>query len=64
MLVRINLFGGLFLAIIAILPYIVQSIVKIDTLYLGGTGILIIVAVILESMRQIKSQYLMRSYEY
>ncbi len=63
-LVRINLFGGLFLAIIAILPYIVQSIVKINTLYLGGTGILIIVAVILETMRQIKSQYLMRSYEY
>jgi preprotein translocase subunit SecY len=61
---RINFFGGLFLAIIAILPYVVQNIVKINTLYLGGTGILIIVAVILETMRQIKSQYLMRSYEY
>jgi preprotein translocase subunit SecY len=61
---RINLFGGIFLAIIAILPFIVQNIVKIDTLYLGGTGILIIVSVVLETMRQIRAQYLMRSYEY
>jgi len=60
---RINLTGGLFLSIIAILPFIVQNIIKINTIYLGGTGILIIVAVILETMRQVKAQYLMRSYE-
>ncbi len=64
LLYRINFSGGLFLGIIAILPFIVQAITKIPTLVIGGTGILILVSVILDTMRQIKSQLLMRSYQY
>lgn len=61
---RINLIGGIFLGLIAVLPFIMQAVTKIQTLAIGGTGILIVVSVILETMRQIKSQLLMRSYEY
>lgn len=61
---RINFSGGLFLATVAVLPFIVQAMTKIPTLVLGGTGILILVSVILDTMRQIRSQLLMRSYQY
>lgn len=61
---RINFAGGLFLGIVAILPFLVQSMTGITTLALGGTGILIVVSVVLETQRQIKSQLIMRSYEY
>lgn len=60
---RINLTGAAFLGLVAILPYIVQSLTKITTLFLGGTGILIMVSVIIETMRQIQAQLLMRQYE-
>lgn len=61
--VRITFVGGLFLAIIAILPYIVQAATNITTLVLGGTGILIMVSVIIETMRQINSQLVMHTYD-
>jgi preprotein translocase subunit SecY len=61
---RINLSGGLFLGIIAVLPFIIQAATKITTLVLGGTGVLILVSVTLDTMRQIRSQMLMRSYQY
>jgi len=60
---RITLFGALFLGLIAILPYIVQSVTKINTIALGGTGILIIVSVVIETMRQIQSQILTHTYD-
>ncbi|KKQ74622.1 MAG: Protein translocase subunit SecY [Berkelbacteria bacterium GW2011_GWB1_38_5] len=60
---RINLTGALFLGVIAVLPFIIQAITKINTLVIGGTGILIMVSVIIETMRQIQAQLLMRSYE-
>ncbi len=60
---RINLTGAAFLGIIAILPFIVQAITNINTLVLGGTGVLIMVSVIIETMRQIQAQLLMRQYE-
>jgi preprotein translocase subunit SecY len=61
---RVNLFGGIFLGLIAVLPFIVQYVTKIQTVVLGGTGLLIVISVILDTMRQIKSQMMMRSYEY
>ena len=61
---RLNLSGGLFLGIIAILPFIVQAITQIPTLVIGGTGVLILVSVVLDTLRQIKSQLVMRSYQY
>lgn len=60
---RITLAGAVFLGLIAVLPFIVQSITGITTLVLGGTGILIIVSVVIETMRQIQSQMVMHTYE-
>lgn len=60
---RITLTGAIFLGLIAVLPFIVQAITKINTLVLGGTGVLIMVSVIIETMRQIQAQLAMRSYD-
>jgi preprotein translocase subunit SecY len=60
---RITLAGALFLGLIAILPSIVQGITDVTTLALGGTGILIVVSVILETSKQLESLLVMRNYE-
>lgn len=60
---RITLFGAFFLGLIAVLPYVVQSVTHITTIALGGTGILIIVSVIVETMRQIDSQIVTHTYD-
>jgi preprotein translocase subunit SecY len=60
---RITLFGAVFLGLVAILPFIVQAITHINTFVLGGTGILIIVSVIVETMRQIEAQIIMHTYD-
>jgi preprotein translocase subunit SecY len=58
-------FGALFLAIIAIMPTIVGSITKIVAFefLVGGTSVLILVSVILETLREINAQLQMREYE-
>lgn len=61
---RITLFGATFLGLIAVLPFIVQGLTNVQTLVLGGTGILIVVAVSLDTMRQIKAQLITRRYEF
>ncbi len=63
---RITLPGAVFLTIIAILPTIINSKLGIPYLvasFFGGTGLLIIVGVMLDTMRQIESHLLMRHYE-
>ncbi|MBE3091454.1 MAG: preprotein translocase subunit SecY [Candidatus Atribacteria bacterium] len=60
---RITLSGALFLAIIAILPNILIKITGITTFYFGGTSLLIMVGVALETVQQIESHLLMRHYE-
>jgi len=60
---RITLFGATFLGIIAILPIIVQSITGISVVTISGTALLIVVAVALETMRQVDSQLTVREYE-
>ena len=60
---RVTLFGATFLGVIAVLPFIVQSITNITTIVLGGTGILIIVSVVVETMRQVESQITMHTYD-
>ncbi len=60
---RITLAGAIFLGLIAVLPYIIQSFTNTKTLSLGGTGILIVVAVVIEVMNQVQSQMVMRDYE-
>lgn len=60
---RITLFGALFLGLIAVLPSVGQAFTGITTLIIGGTGLLIVVAVILETTKQIESQLVMSDYD-
>lgn len=60
---RITLAGAIFLGGIAILPAIAQSVVNIPTLSVGGTGLLIVVSVVLETTKSLQSQLLVRNYE-
>ncbi len=61
---RITLTGALFLGFIAVMPFIVQAFYpSLSTIHLGGTSILIIVSVIIETVRQLQSQLIMRTYE-
>ena len=60
---RITLVGGIFLGAIAILPFVSQGVTNISTLAIGGTGLLIVVSVVLETAKQLESQLVMRSYE-
>ena len=62
-LTRITLVGAIFLGLIAILPTIARFITNIQTLVLGGTGILIVVSVVLETIKSVEAQLVMRNYE-
>jgi len=62
-MVRVTLAGAIFLGIVAILPSIVSQITGITTLILGGTGLLIVVSVILDTAKQFESKLIERSYE-
>ena len=59
---KLTWFGGLFLAIIAILPMLVRFIPNMDLAF-GGTSILIVVGVALETVQQLESQLVMRHYK-
>lgn len=60
---RITFFGALFLGLIAILPLIVQRITGLTVLNVSGTALLIVVAVALETMRQVNGQLAVREYD-
>lgn len=62
---RVLLFGALFLGLIAIMPSVVQQVTGITgfSFAVGGTSLLIIVSVVLETSKQIESQLEMREYE-
>ena len=60
---RITLFGALFLGIIAVLPNITQILTGIQRLTIGGTALLIVVSVALETMKQVESQLIVREYD-
>ena len=60
---RITLPGAVFIATIAILPYLLLWAADINTFGFAGTSILIAVGVALELMRQIDSQLMLRNYE-
>ena len=59
---KLTWFGGLYLAIIAIIPMLVRFIPGIDLAF-GGTSILIVVGVALETIQQLESQLVMRHYK-
>ncbi len=60
---RITFAGAMFLGAIAILPAIMQGALNIPTLSIGGTGILIVVSVVLETTKSLQSQLLIRNYD-
>jgi len=62
-MVRVTLAGALFLGAIAILPSIASEVTGIKTLILGGTGLLIVVSVILDTAKQFESKLIEKSYE-
>ena len=60
---RVTLFGATFLGLIAVLPVITQIFTKTQALTIGGTALLIVVAVAIETAKQIDSQLTVREYE-
>ncbi len=62
-LTRITLAGAVFLGVIAIFPAIMNQITRVPNLTIGGTSVLIVVAVVLETVKQLEAQLVMRSYE-
>ena len=60
---RVTLGGAVFLAGIALLPSLLTQMLGITTFYFGGTAVLIVVGVALETVHQIEAQLLMRHYE-
>ena len=62
-LTRITLTGSVFLAFIAILPNFIGTITNIQGVYFGGTALLIIVGVALDTMRQAQSLMVTRNYQ-
>lgn len=60
---RITLAGAIFLGFVAILPSVAQSLTGITSLAIGGTSVLIVVSVILETSKQIESLLVGQNYE-
>ncbi|MCF7795296.1 preprotein translocase subunit SecY [Patescibacteria group bacterium] len=60
---KIIFVGALFLGVIAILPLIMRAFTGVQSLAIGGTSLLIVVSVIIETVKQIESQLTMREYE-
>nr|HPN67762.1 SecY family transport protein [bacterium] len=62
-MIRITVFGALFLAFVAVAPLILEKALNINSLLVTGTGLLILVSVTIDTIKQVKSNILMRSYE-
>jgi preprotein translocase subunit SecY len=63
-LTRITLFGAVFLAVVAVFPYLITGVLNLpQSIFLGGTSMLIVVGVSLDTVRQLESQLMMRNYE-
>ncbi len=60
---RITLAGALFLGVVAVLPYFVARVTPMQTMIITSTGLLIVVGVVIDTMKQLEAQLLMRHYE-
>jgi preprotein translocase subunit SecY len=60
---RITWAGAFFLGFVAVLPYFIGKITDVQALTISSTGFLIVVAVVLDTMKQLEAQLLMRNYE-
>ncbi len=62
MLVRITAAGAIFLGFIAVMPYFATTLTDVQALTVSGTGLLIVVGVVLDTMKQLEAQLMMRNY--
>ena len=62
-LLRITWAGALFLGVVAIMPFFAGLVTSVQGLLLSSTGLLIVVGVVLDTMKQLEAQLLMRQYE-
>ena len=60
---KITLFGAIYLGIVAICPLILGKLVGNSSLAIGGTSVIIVVGVALETVKALESQMLMRQYK-
>lgn len=60
---RVTWFGGFFLAVVTVFPIIAGNLTNIPNLWFGGTAVLILVNVALDTIKQVESQMLMRHYK-
>ncbi len=60
---RITLVGAVFLGLVAILPWITRDLTETTTMLITSTGMLIVVGVVLDTMKQLEAQLMMRHYE-
>ena len=60
---KVTLFGAIYLAFVALLPVILGAIVKNNQLAIGGTSVIIVVGVALETVKVLEAQMLMRHYK-
>jgi preprotein translocase subunit SecY len=60
---RVTWFGGFFLAVVTVFPIIMGNIFSISGLWFGGTSVLILVGVAMDTIKQVESQMLMRHYK-
>ena len=62
-LIRITWGGAIFLAFIAVLPFFATRLTNVQALQISAAGLLIVVGVVLDTMRQLEAQMMMRNYE-
>ena len=60
---KITLFGAIYLGIVAICPLIVGKIIGNQSIAIGGTSVIIVVGVALETVKALENQMLMRQYK-
>ncbi len=61
-LTRITWAGAVFLGLVAVLPFLSQHLTNVQSLTLSSTGLLIVVGVVLDTIKQLEAQLLMRNY--
>jgi len=62
-ILRITFAGAIFLALVAIMPFVAREITNVQVIQLSSMGMLIVVGVVLDTMKQLEAQLVMRRYE-
>jgi preprotein translocase subunit SecY len=60
---KVSIIGGAFAAIIAVFPIVLEGYTRFKGIYFGGTSLMIVVGVAMDTMRQLQSQLVMRHYQ-